>query len=206
MFFLMDYLINNWSEIVGIAGAVHLLALAIVNLTPTPKDDEIYGKAYKVIEKLAGIFSKVAKQWLPSCYAACGNIKAPGGDSSISKREEGLGSDWLTQSRILSSLSIVQKSCALYHSNQGISDLTRLQSAQAPIKFFLTVLPPFDWGCTWSRVEGFGLPQYPHSGHFSKMLRRNRFLADLFCKHWRLNTRSFSKSTINNGTACIQSS
>jgi len=62
MFFLMDYLINNWSEIVGIAGAVHLLALAIVNLTPTPKDDEIYGKAYKVIEKLAGIFSKVAKQ------------------------------------------------------------------------------------------------------------------------------------------------
>lgn len=58
----MDYLLNNWSEIVGIAGAIHLLALAIVNLTPTPKDDEIYGKAYKVIEKLAGIVSKMAKK------------------------------------------------------------------------------------------------------------------------------------------------
>lgn len=58
----MDYLMNNWSEIVGIAGAVHLLALAIVNLTPTPKDDEIYAKAYKVIEKLAGIVTKLAKK------------------------------------------------------------------------------------------------------------------------------------------------
>lgn len=58
----MDYLLNNWSEIVGIAGAIHLLALAIVNLTPTPKDDEIYAKAYKVIEKLAGIVSKLAKK------------------------------------------------------------------------------------------------------------------------------------------------
>ena len=58
----MDYLLNNWSEIVGIAGAIHLLALAIVNLTPTPKDDEIYAKAYKVIEKLAGVVTKLAKK------------------------------------------------------------------------------------------------------------------------------------------------
>lgn len=58
----MDYLVNNWSEIVGIAGALHLLALAIVNLTPTPKDDEIYAKAYKVIEKLAGVVTKMAKK------------------------------------------------------------------------------------------------------------------------------------------------
>lgn len=58
----MDYLMNNWSEIVGIAGALHLLALAIVNLTPTPKDDEVYAKAYKVIEKLAGVVTKMAKK------------------------------------------------------------------------------------------------------------------------------------------------
>ncbi len=53
---------DNWSEIVGIAGALHLLALAIVNLTPTPKDDEVYAKAYKVIEKLAGVVTKMAKK------------------------------------------------------------------------------------------------------------------------------------------------
>ena len=58
---VVDFLLSNWGEIVSVAGAIHLLALAIVNLTPTPKDDEIYGKVYKVIEKLAGIVTKIAK-------------------------------------------------------------------------------------------------------------------------------------------------
>ena len=59
---MLQYLINNWAEVAGIAGALHILALAIVNLTPTPKDDEIYGKAYKVVEMIAGIVSKTAKK------------------------------------------------------------------------------------------------------------------------------------------------
>jgi hypothetical protein len=59
---MLQYLLNNWAEVAGIAGALHLLALAIVNLTPTPKDDEIYGKFYKVIEMIAGIISKTAKK------------------------------------------------------------------------------------------------------------------------------------------------
>ena len=48
----MAFILENWSSIVGIAGAAHLLALAIVNVTPTPKDDELYGKFYKVIEMI----------------------------------------------------------------------------------------------------------------------------------------------------------
>jgi hypothetical protein len=59
---MITYLANNWAEVAGIAGALHILALAIVNLTPTPKDDEIYGKFYKVIEMIAGIISKTAKK------------------------------------------------------------------------------------------------------------------------------------------------
>lgn len=35
--------------------SVHAAALMIVNLTPTPKDDEIVGKAYRLIEMLAGL-------------------------------------------------------------------------------------------------------------------------------------------------------
>lgn len=58
---VVDFLLSNWGEIVSVAGAIHLLALAVVNLTPTPKDDEIYAKVYKVIEKLAGIVTKIAK-------------------------------------------------------------------------------------------------------------------------------------------------
>jgi hypothetical protein len=59
---MLQYLLNNWAEVAGIAGALHLLALAIVNLTETPRDDEIYGKFYKVIEMIAGIVSKTAKR------------------------------------------------------------------------------------------------------------------------------------------------
>ena len=58
----MSFLVNNWSEIVGVAGAAHLLALAIVNLTPTPKDDEAYARFYKVIEKMAGLITKASKK------------------------------------------------------------------------------------------------------------------------------------------------
>ena len=58
----MSFIFNNWSEIVGVAGTVHLLALAIVNLTPTPKDDEAYARFYKVVEKLAGLITKVSKK------------------------------------------------------------------------------------------------------------------------------------------------
>ena len=59
---MLQYLLNNWAEVAGVAGALHILALAVVNLTPTPKDDEIYGKAYKVVEMIAGIISKTAKK------------------------------------------------------------------------------------------------------------------------------------------------
>ena len=58
----MAFILENWSSIVGIAGAAPLLALAIVNVTPTPKDNELYGKFYKVVEMLAGIVTKVAKK------------------------------------------------------------------------------------------------------------------------------------------------
>ena len=58
----MSFIFNNWSEIIGVAGAAHLVALAIENLTPTPKDDEAYARFYKVIEKFAGLITKVAKK------------------------------------------------------------------------------------------------------------------------------------------------
>lgn len=42
--------------------AAHTLATFIVNLTPTPKDDEILAKVYKVIEWLAGLITPKSKQ------------------------------------------------------------------------------------------------------------------------------------------------
>lgn len=61
----MEVLLVLWAnapEIISALFAIHAAALAIVNLTPTPKDDAVVAKFYKVIEFAAGIVSKVAKQ------------------------------------------------------------------------------------------------------------------------------------------------
>lgn len=43
--------------------AVHVVALFVVNLTPTPKDDVFLAKVYAVIEVLAGIMNVKAKEY-----------------------------------------------------------------------------------------------------------------------------------------------
>lgn len=65
----MGDMLRHLPEIVTVAVALHGLALAIVNLTPTPKDNEALGNAarvavklYRVIEILAGIISPLAKR------------------------------------------------------------------------------------------------------------------------------------------------
>jgi hypothetical protein len=52
---IVNFVVENWEAIIGILVAVHAVALGIANLTDTPKDNEWVGKAYKVIEFLAGI-------------------------------------------------------------------------------------------------------------------------------------------------------
>jgi hypothetical protein len=59
---MINYISENWTDIVGVLAAVHVLALAIVNVTPSKKDDELYNKLYKIIEILAGIVTKTAKK------------------------------------------------------------------------------------------------------------------------------------------------
>lgn len=53
---------NVIGTIFELAVAIHALALVIVNLTPTPKDDALLAKAYKVVEVVAGILTNKAKQ------------------------------------------------------------------------------------------------------------------------------------------------
>jgi hypothetical protein len=58
----MTDILSRAQQIIEILIAVHAVALLIVNLTPTPKDDEIVAKYYRVIEFLAGIVTKLAKR------------------------------------------------------------------------------------------------------------------------------------------------
>jgi hypothetical protein len=50
---MIDYIIQNKEELFGVLTAIIAAASAIAALTPTPKDDTIIGKAYKVIDWLA---------------------------------------------------------------------------------------------------------------------------------------------------------
>lgn len=66
---VISYLIDNRRELFEIAIAAHATAMLIVNLTPSPKDDEAAGaagvvirQAYRSLEMLAGLVSPLAKR------------------------------------------------------------------------------------------------------------------------------------------------
>ena len=58
----MEQFINHIQQLFVVLLATHAVAVAIVNLTPTPKDDEAVSKVYKLIEILAGIITKLVKK------------------------------------------------------------------------------------------------------------------------------------------------
>ena len=59
---LIAWVSTNSTALATALLAVQAAAVAIVNLTPTPKDDEVMAKVYKVVEFLAGILTKKAKE------------------------------------------------------------------------------------------------------------------------------------------------
>ena len=59
---VFTYLTGNLEGLLVVLFALHALALAIVNLTPTPKDDAVVAKLYSVLEVVAGLVSKRAKE------------------------------------------------------------------------------------------------------------------------------------------------
>lgn len=50
------------SDLIEIILALHGAAVLIVNLTDTPKDDDLMGRFYRGVELLAGIVSPLAKR------------------------------------------------------------------------------------------------------------------------------------------------
>jgi hypothetical protein len=60
---------DRFAQYVALVVALHGAALVIVNMTPTPKDDEALGnarrlvvKVYRAVEILAGIVGPLAKR------------------------------------------------------------------------------------------------------------------------------------------------
>lgn len=48
----MNWLLNNWQELVNAAAGVMIAARVIVKLTPTPADDTILAKVVDVLKAL----------------------------------------------------------------------------------------------------------------------------------------------------------
>jgi len=59
---MTEWLNENWQELLAVIAAVSVIAKFVVNLTPTPKDNEALAKVYKVVEWAAGIITKKAKE------------------------------------------------------------------------------------------------------------------------------------------------
>ena len=53
----MQWLTDNLGEIISLVAGLHVVALIIVNLTPTPKDNEVLAKVYGFVKKLAGLIT-----------------------------------------------------------------------------------------------------------------------------------------------------
>jgi hypothetical protein len=58
----MNQFFDHVQQLLVVLFAIHALALTIVNLTPTPKDDAAVAKFYRVLEILAGIVTRLAKK------------------------------------------------------------------------------------------------------------------------------------------------
>lgn len=50
---MIDYIINNKEGLFAVVTTIIAAASAIAALTPTPKDDTLIGKAYRIIDWLA---------------------------------------------------------------------------------------------------------------------------------------------------------
>ena len=59
---LYAWVLANVDGIVTVWVSAHALALAIINLTPTPTDNEVLTKVYRYVEIAAGIFTAKAKK------------------------------------------------------------------------------------------------------------------------------------------------
>lgn len=62
---IISFVTGNWEAILAVFAGAHALALAVVNLTPTPKDDAVLEKVYSVVATIAGLVTHEAQGTQP---------------------------------------------------------------------------------------------------------------------------------------------
>lgn len=59
---ILAWVMDHWSGMAEVAGAIHLLAVAIINLTDTPVEGTFQHHYYRQVERVAGLVTEKAKQ------------------------------------------------------------------------------------------------------------------------------------------------
>lgn len=63
---MLDWILENWDSLLAIYGAVVLICSTIVKLTPSTKDDDIWAKILKILDKFSTVFTKADAEKLAS--------------------------------------------------------------------------------------------------------------------------------------------
>ena len=55
---MLDWIIEHWDDLLAIYGGVVAICTVVVKLTPSVKDDEIFGKIIKILDTFSTAFKK----------------------------------------------------------------------------------------------------------------------------------------------------
>lgn len=53
-----DWIIEHWDDLLAIYGGIVAICTVVVKLTPSVKDDEIFGKVIKILDTFSTAFKK----------------------------------------------------------------------------------------------------------------------------------------------------
>lgn len=55
---MLDWILTHWQDLLAVYGALVLICSAIVKWTPTTKDDAVWAKILKILDKFSVVFTK----------------------------------------------------------------------------------------------------------------------------------------------------
>lgn len=55
---MIDWILNHWVDLLAIYGAIVAICSTIVKITPTQKDDDVWAKILKILDKFSVCFTK----------------------------------------------------------------------------------------------------------------------------------------------------
>lgn len=55
---MIEWILNHWVDLLAIYGAIVAICSTIVKLTPSTKDNEIWEKILKILDKFSTVFTK----------------------------------------------------------------------------------------------------------------------------------------------------